>query len=308
VFKEIPTDELNSRIDEEFFPKPISPLVPQNARHWERMKRGWMADLIGKTFAGWPAERGEPWLRRLLHVNSDGLELRADEFISQPGVSLRIWTVLGGKTKPKRTVVRVLNDESWLETLSAFRAAAPARVEELVGPGAHSVVWPEANSEGWAEIRDLVNQGNAVVFVATRGIGPTYYEEDRDRGDTITRSFQLLGQTADGMRVWDLRQALIAIRKDPDVGGNKTVIEAAGSMAGVALYSSLFDEPADELRLENLPVDHHNGPILIGIDSVLNLPQTLAMARDRTRVVLIGDRSAGVWSDQLQRTLRGRSN
>ncbi len=305
VFDQIPADEINTTIDEEFLPEPISPPVPLNEEQWASAKETWMEMLEAKTFAGWPTDAEETKLERVLTADLDSLELRADEFSPQKGITLRTWTLVKKDQSPDRVVVKLLNNDGWLNALSALQSAvSPERVEQIVGPGARSVVWPEADPEAMAELRKLTDEGAAVVFVATRGIGPTFYEEPRpNRGDTITRSFQLLGQTLDGMRVWDLRQALAAIRKAPDLAGKEIAVEAEGTMAGVALYASLFDEPVSQLRLDNLPHDHRNGPILISIDQILNLPQTFAMAKDRTEVELKGNTSVANWSNALRERL-----
>src|SRR5688572_32237130 len=46
-----------------------------------------------------------------------------------------------------------------------------------------------------------------VAFVAPRGIGPTAWDADERKQTHIRRRFLLLGQTLDGMRVWEDRKS-----------------------------------------------------------------------------------------------------
>src|SRR5690606_20586928 len=105
----------------------------------------------------------------------------------------------------------------------------------------------------------------------------------------------------------DVRQAIGAIRDSAPFATSKIELEASGPMAGVVLYASLFDAPVDRLRLDDLPANHNEGPYLLSIDQVLDLPQTLAMARDRTTVILEISGSVGAWSDNLRQNLASSS-
>src|SRR5207248_5785124 len=42
VFKEIPADQINTKIQETFVPQAPPPQVPQDQKEWERMRDGWM--------------------------------------------------------------------------------------------------------------------------------------------------------------------------------------------------------------------------------------------------------------------------
>ena len=52
-----------------------------------------------------------------------------------------------------------------------------------------------------------------------------------------------------------------------------------------ALYAALF-APVDELALTSLPKSHMNGPAYLNVLRVLDIPQAVAMASERTRVEL----------------------
>lgn len=288
VLDEIPADEINTSIDERFMPLAGEPPAPEDRRQWERMKAEWMSELRTKSFAGWPEDRAEaPVPSQVYHTEMGDYALRVFEYSPQEEVTLRLWNLGEDGKQPDRVLVRVLDEEGWQGWMGVLRAAAPEQLEAILGPGAKSVVWPEPTPAALEELRKtLVEQNASLVVVAPRGIGPTRFEADSPRGDTIRRSFPLLGQTRDGMRVWDVRQALIAIRSLPHLGGRPLQVEASGAMGGVVLYASLFDRPIEQLDLSNLPSQHHDGPYLLNVSQILDLPQVLTMARERSRVNL----------------------
>ncbi|HEY2589866.1 MAG TPA: acetylxylan esterase [Tepidisphaeraceae bacterium] len=52
VLEQLPTDQINTKIQETFGPTPPPPTVPASKEDWERQRNRWMAELKAKTFAG----------------------------------------------------------------------------------------------------------------------------------------------------------------------------------------------------------------------------------------------------------------
>ena len=87
VFKELPKDEINTRIDELFVPEFKAPPVPETKEEWEKLKAQWMTALREKVFTKWsptgipgePAD-GHHFMRRcaLVGLPFDQLETLAD--------------------------------------------------------------------------------------------------------------------------------------------------------------------------------------------------------------------------------------
>ncbi|HEY2589867.1 MAG TPA: hypothetical protein VGI81_29250 [Tepidisphaeraceae bacterium] len=82
--------------------------------------------------------------------------------------------------------------------------------------------------------------GSAVVWFAPRGVGATAWSGDQKKQTQIRRRFALLGQTLDGMRVWDVRRAVQAVHAIKRFEHLPVTLCAQGREAGVALYASLF--------------------------------------------------------------------
>jgi hypothetical protein len=66
-------------------------------------------------------------------------------------------------------------------------------------------------------------------------------------------------------------------------------------MAGVVLYASLFEPDVGRLDLWHLPESHQNGPIFLNVLRVLDTPQAVAMAAERSNVRIYQE-TAGGWT------------
>ena len=94
----------------------------------------------------------------------------------------------------------------------------------------------------------------------------------------------LLGQTRDGMRVWDVARAAVAVGK---VTGTKDValsMRGERQMAGVVLYAALFTPNVTRLDLWHLPMSHRDGPIFLNVLRLLDVPQAVAMAAEQSEI------------------------
>ena len=126
------------------------------------------------------------------------------------------------------------------------------------------------------------------VYLCPRGIGAAAWTGDERKQTQIRRRFMLLGQTLDGMRVWDVRRAIQALGQIDEVRGMTPAVLARGDMAGVALYTSLFDPQVARLHLMDPPATHRDGPIFLNVLRFLDMPQAVALAAERTNLILGG--------------------
>jgi hypothetical protein len=127
-----------------------------------------------------------------------------------------------------------------------------------------------------------------MVYVAPRGVGRTAWNADEKSHTQIRRRFMLLGQTLDGMRVWDVRRAIQAVRQlnSSLFADTPLWLQSQRVMGGVALYASLFEPDIKRLDLYELPASHRQGPIFLNVLRYLDLPQAVALAAERSQVVL----------------------
>lgn len=264
VFSELPDDEINTTIDEVFVAKAGPPETPKTAQEWDALREGWMSTLRDQSFRGWPAEL-EPRLTAQT-TNSIGPEVRSRDFTYEPEPDVRCCL----------TVLDTPGTQ-WDEL---------RKVElRVIGPE------PRDDWEQDSGLRD--DPTEAVIYLHARGLGLVSWKGevalDPRKQVQIRRRFALIGQTLDGMRTWDILQGIRLLQELLPSGAEMTV-EAAGPMAGNALYASLFlEDPVEGLVLHDLPSTHREGPYYLNILKFMNVPQALAMGADRGQVVLAGE-------------------
>lgn len=97
----------------------------------------------------------------------------------------------------------------------------------------------------------------------------------------------LLGQTLDGMRVWDVRAGIRALRLIKDAQETPVWLQSQGVMSGISLYAALFEGASVErLDLYDLPASHRTGPTFLNVLRFTDVPLTVAHVLPNSRVVL----------------------
>jgi hypothetical protein len=179
-----------------------------------------------------------------------------------------------------------LDEEGWKEWLAAMRVGF---ADEL-----NDQSLPEADKKAFQSKQELFkNTKRVIVYFAPRGIGPTAWNPDERKQTQIRRRFMLLGQTLDGMRVWDVRRAIQALRTIGSLNGKPLELQSEKNMAGIVLYASLFEPGIARLDLWDLPNSHCDGPTFLNVLRYLDMPQALAMAAERSRVRLYQKNGSG---------------
>jgi hypothetical protein len=135
-------------------------------------------------------------------------------------------------------------------------------------------------------IRPVLTNNQAMAWFAPRGIGPTAWSHDEKKQIQIRRRFMLLGQTLDSMRVWDIRRAMQAIRLVKDLKDAPLWLQGKKQMAVNVLYAALFEPNITRLDLWELAETQAAGPDYLNILRVLDIPQTVAIAAERSPVRL----------------------
>ncbi len=298
VFAELPADQVNTSIHEVFVPKADAPKLPSSAAEWQQLRSAWLQALKEKSFGGWPQVPESLNLNKVFELEAKGLQLSVYEFISQQDVPLRLWLLQPQEVQnPQSVSLRVLDEQGWQRWKSGISAAFPGKASQIVGPGfeeSSAEVGVATQAENIERLQErLSREQAAIVLIAPRGIGPTAWPADKDKH--LLRRFPLIGQTLDGMRVWDVRRAIEAVRTLPHLKDAAVRLQARGSMAGIVLYASLFESGIDQLDVRNLPSTHRDGPIFLNVSKLLDMPQALALALDDTSIML-STPEAGAWS------------
>lgn len=302
VFSELPADERTSQIHESFVPQAREPNVPRSFTDWQRLQRHWLQALKAKSFRGWPEKPGPLNVEKVLELVNQGLQLEVYDFDSQKAIRLRLWLLRNSKPeKPKQVILTAVDEVQWKEWLGGVSALFRNQLDQIVGVDTAEPLQP--NLEKLEELRQMaLKQNTAIATLAARGIGPTAWDTKRETH--LRRRFVLLGQTLDGMRVWDVRRAIAVLSTLDQLEATALHLRGRGTMAGVLLYASLFEPAVQRLDLWSLPPTHREGPIFLNVLRFFDMPQALAMALTNNRVVLHDtDPQAWTWPHKLAENL-----
>jgi hypothetical protein len=207
------------------------------------------------------------------------VQFRAYDFDSQENVHLRLYVLLPSHVPAAELTaiaLRPMSTGDWKEFLSSMQIdfADKLQGESLPAPSA----------ESYAQLRQILSAKRAIAFVAPRGIGPTAWSGDTKQKTHIRRRFMLLGQTLDGMRVWDVRRAIQTLRSIDGLGKVPLSLIGDQEMSGIALYAALFEPNIQGVYVHGLPKSHRDGPDFLNVLRFLDVPQAVAMVAERAHV------------------------
>jgi hypothetical protein len=238
VFTELPTDAINTNIAETFVPM---------AQPKKRSAVELAEALRTNVFRGWPADDLPLDPKQTLAVERASLRLRAWDFTSQHDVALRLY-LLEDATKQDAGVVRLhvlpeSADPMWLHNLrSGFGvplADEPADTSHIA-----NIVSPLVSLK--AQLND---SNTSLAWFAPRGVGMNAWSGDEEAHTKIRRRFMALGQTLDGMQVWDIRRAVQMIHFVRDADVAKVEIHAGGYVGASAALAALYEPSVKKLTV-----------------------------------------------------------
>lgn len=297
VFTELPKDERNTRIDETFVPVAKTPAPATNEAEWNQQNDAWMKALKEKVFAGWPQEIASVNPQKESTAERDGIRMTAYDFESQSPYRLRLHIVhrAGLRAEDLELVaLNVLDEPGWDDFCATYNSRFAKLIETFPGI-------PHDETAFEQEKKMFENFKWGMAYLCPRGVGATAWEGSPKAQTQRLRRFYLLGQTLDGMRVWDIRRSLQTIRAIPGFDETPLWIQAHRDMAVDALYASLFEDNITRLDLHDLPLTHNGtvdgdpkavGPAFLNVLKHLDIPQAAAMAAMRGRVVIYSDNQA----------------
>ena len=260
VFSAIPADQLNTRIQKTF----VSKATTNSAA----LRNGAEVQVLReKVFGGWPPEGPAIVPEPLAKDDRHGVRQRWYSLTTQPGVELLLCVVQDSKVrKPAEVVLEVLDSASWTNSPASF-----------LWSGVTSAVGLESLR------RQMQKEKVALAFFAPRLVEPTNAFLDPKKWTQIRRRYMLLGQTLDGMRVWDIRCAAQGLKSLPELRKTQLVLRAQGQMGVNAAYAALFEPQISRLQLTSLPASHMDGPDYLEVLRFADIPEVLAALGKRVQ-------------------------
>lgn len=282
VLTTIPADERNTKIDESFVEAAAKPAPVTDQASWDKQREGWMTGLQEKVFAGWPKAAKAVQMQKENSVERDGIRMTAYDFETDDAFRLRLYVAHreGLRAEDLELVaLNVLDAQGWTDFCNTYES----RFSKLI----ESFPVTEKDEEAFASEKKMFETFKwGMAYVCPRGVGPTEWTGSEKAQTHRLRRFYLLGQTLDSMQVWDIRRAVQGIRQVAGLEKTALWIQAHRDMAADAVYASLFEEGITRLDLHELPTSHAQGPAYLNVLKLLDLPQAVAMAAEKTRVII----------------------
>lgn len=102
----------------------------------------------------------------------------------------------------------------------------------------------------------------------------------------VERSAAWVGRTIEAMQVWDLRRTVEWAVTEKKAGAGGITMFGKGTMGILGAYAALFDSRVTEIILAGAPASHWEGPPLLNVLRVTDIPEVLGALAPRRLVSL----------------------
>jgi cephalosporin-C deacetylase-like acetyl esterase len=242
-----PADAQNYRVHEIFLKTPG--LGHYGSREeWERRRSKLLESLRTKVFGALPPLRAPVSVRAQPPRQGQSFEELTME--SEPGVEIRLLVSRPEqRTEPAPGLLYVASE----------------------GEDA------EAIRQMFRTLRDRPPVIRMVVY--PRGVGELGWEKSFWK--TVLRNAMHVGHTVDSLRLWDVLQAVRALRAEPGVDPSRITVMGGGVSGILGLYAALLDPGIHQVLLRQPPSSHVEGPIFLNVLRYLDLPEAAALLAPR---------------------------
>lgn len=290
VFAEIPTNQLNTNIHNLFISVAQEPQIPETYEEWKKLKSDLINQLKTKTFHGWYDGEitSEPTCSTTITTN--GITFEVWDFISEPHVNLKFYVLRPAKAEKINEVeIRLLDTNkwsrfsAWISSLSGYTPSPLQKSGSLANETTELRIKPEQISN------ELSEKNMAIVFFAPRGIGADDWQLEPRKMTHVLRRFMLIGQTLEGMRVWDIKRAVQNVSKIDSFHAAKFNLSAEGTMAVNAVYASLFEPKINGLNLSDIPLSHMSNesplpPDYLNVLKIMDISVAVALCSENVTI------------------------
>ena len=137
---------------------------------------------------------------------------------------------------------------------------------------------PEGKLPAWTNGTAMA--GQSTVTISPRGCGESLAWTRKNPPNYVERAHALIGRTVDAGRVYDIQSVARWLH---EAEGNELTIGVAGrGEAGVlGAYAALFESSISEVMLLDPPASHREGPTLLNVLRVLDIPDALGLLAPR---------------------------
>ncbi len=273
VFAQLPSDELNTKIDQTFVPSAELPSIEDVLKD----PKAWYDDRISKLrqrcFREWP-DNDPDWkpstetrietlpAGQLSVSHPEELQRIRIHFESEPHVASYLEVLM-----TKAQTLETISDATMFVTDGDFAYAF-----KQTSPGDSSPA-----------------ESQCFVAFTPRGVGPHTWRGNEAKQRQIRRRFQLIGTTADAERIWDIRRAIQILRhvcpslkNPPKVEGEQPFFNQ--HFGQLVLLATLFETPPPTLKLGSTANDATQWPDVLNLTRTISPQELVALAAFRSKV------------------------
>jgi len=254
-FKQLPTDSLNDQVHD-FLTQPVRIAKPKSYAAWARRRTEIISQLDQKVFRWFPKEKTP--FETHISLNEGG------------------WAARYGNYKEV-----------------SFQTEAGVRVRaQLLTPKAGATIAPlliyvkrAGDSIYFMDLDELLPVlGHASVLILNPRFTEGSVGADQYRDIQMTAAWT--GRTIAAMQVWDVSRGIEWALSEEKLAPSEISIFGRGEMGIVNLYAAVRDERITRVILDDAPASHWQGPALLNVLRVTDLPEVAGLLAPRKLVLL----------------------
>ena len=273
-------------LDEKIGDSQIEKIILKRFRtQWERFSNDAMEKLNNDVFNGWNNSRinKDLRIREIYSTSEKNVKFSVFQYDEKSPLKFLIYLIHRNDIMIEDldlVVLNVLEGTGWSEFTSTYAKVFPKAFDPKIDINLHDPESFDSNR------RMFENQDWGMAYFSPRGIRALDPIDGSPINGKYLKKLKLSGQSLEEMQVFDVIRSVNAIRL---LEGMKEVplwIQSHDNMSANVLYASLYMNNIKRLDLHNLPESHAKGPKYIGMSNFIDVPHCLALAVQKTRVIL----------------------
>jgi dienelactone hydrolase len=285
VLQTVPLDQRNTDAHEWFVKKANPKGFPLSHEEWKKSAAQWISKIRAASFAGWPTLE-DSCKFTILRRDKNNKQLVLQYGVQTDGGSAGLGNcalAAGGRADLVEAFHALVTGDSGTQPDPPNAVNIAVLDEEDFSNGLQSLLKQPAKDE---TVLSVLLSPRGFAMPTPSGIEARSWTKDPKELTRIKRRYMLTGETLDSSRVFDIARMLNALHR---VLPNTPIrLSAKGTIAVNALYASLFCSGIESLEFERMPTSHDdiNAPDYLNVLRVIDIPQTLELARTRAMVTL----------------------
>ncbi len=269
VFAQLPTDEINTTIDETFVPLAQLPSIDDILGDQDAWYNNRLGHLREHCFHAWPDS--DPAWKPPTETRLESLSVEDFE-LPKPDTWQRVRIHFESESHVPLYLDVVFSKEKTLESLE--------EATMMITTGKDPV-----KTEG-SRFRSPLAPAGCIVVFTPRGMGAQAWQGDEAQQRQIRRRFQLIGTTADAQRVWDMRRALQVIRQVCTSLKAPPMIRGEQPLEALVMLATLFEPTSGSQVLTDVTADPTKWPDILNLTRTMTPQELVALVAFRNGITV----------------------